>query len=229
VTADDGTTVTITGGCTNSFGVEHVGTATIVRSGGDRMLTLDGYGSHADPEMAATTSGDFDLRETSATTHSFTVDFVHEGGIRTTVHYEGTVEGTYEGPTRWNGEGNVVREGLVAPTGTVYVRTEDEVLDGAVCNGQALSGRTRINTGDQSVVVEYDGATDCDDEDSARWYYNGEDRGLVDGIVCSAAGPGLGAGGSARMVLSMLLLLGIAVGIRRLRPSRSRSMPGRWA
>jgi MYXO-CTERM domain-containing protein len=44
------------------------------------------------------------------------------------------------------------------------------------------------------VVIEYDGASDCDDRDSARWSRDGDDRGTIEGITCSTGGPGgLGA------------------------------------
>ncbi len=191
VTDDDGTTVTIEGGCTDSAGVEWTGTATVTRTAdGDRLLMLEAYAAIHDPDLRATVTGSFDLLQVEPTFHEFEVDLVQEGGLTTTVEYSGSVEGDYDTATVFNGSGSVERDGMVSPTGTVRVSTADEVLDDAVCAGQAVSGRTSIKDGDHTAVVEYDGATDCDEDQAARWHLDGEDQGRITGIVCSAAVPG---------------------------------------
>lgn len=190
-TDDDGTTVTIKGGCTDSSNTEWTGSASIARSGeGDKTLTLDGYGSFASADMRAVTTGTVNIRRISATLHEFDVDLIHEGGITTTITYSGSVKGDYASATTWNGSGEVEREGMVAPTGHVQATTVDQVLDNAVCAGQAVSGRTTIRSGGATAVITYDGATDCDEEKAARWSVDGKDRGLIDGICCSAGAIG---------------------------------------
>jgi hypothetical protein len=208
VTSDDGTTVTIEGGCSEYEGADWTGSATIVRDGGDLSLTLDDYG--ADPEERGTLRGTFTLTEESALTHSFDADLVHEGGITTTLHYSGTVDGDWDTATTWNGEGTVERDGMVEPTGRVSVSTTDEVLDDALCAGQAASGKTRIDDGDHVVVVTYDGATDCDSQHAAKWSFDGEDRGLVGDIYCSFA-----PGASRPAPWAGMFLLAAVLWIRR--------------
>jgi hypothetical protein len=207
-TDDDGTTVTITGGCHDSSNTEWKGSASIVRSGdGDKKVTLDDYGSFASADMRAGTTGTIDIRRIDASMHEFNVDLVHEGGITTTITYSGSVKGDYTTATTWNGSGEVEREGMVAPTGRVQATTVDQMLDDAVCAGQAVSGQTTIASGGSTAVITYDGATDCDEEKNAKWSLNGEDRGLIDGICCSA-----GAIGSAQAPIpsTSLVLVGVA-------------------
>ena len=184
VISDDGTTVTIAGGCTDSQGDEWTGTATVVRSGEDRSATLDDYGR--DAEHLGTVRGTFDLTETNALTHEFDADLVHDGGLTTTITYSGSIEGDWSTATTWNGSGTATRDGMVEPVGTIEAETVDELLDDTVCAGQALSGETTIHSGDHVAVVTYDGATDCDEDEAATWTYDGEDRGLVTDVVCSA-------------------------------------------
>jgi hypothetical protein len=172
-TSDDGTTLTITGGCTDSSDREWTGEATVVRDGGERTLTLDAFDGN---------EGTVVVRETGESTNEFVANLVI-GGV-TTIDYEGSVEGGYEGRTTWNGNGRVERDGVFSPNGSVEATTVDQVLDDA-CSGQAYSGATTLQAGDDTAVVTYDGATDCDDEQNARLSVNGKDRGLVSGISCT--------------------------------------------
>jgi hypothetical protein len=205
-TTNDGTTATITGGCIDLEGVERFGSATIVRgAAGTRTATFDGYGETS-PIGTPLLTGSVEIREVSATSHEFDVDLVHEGGVTTTVVYAGTVEGTYGTRTVWNGSGTVTRRGPVRPTGTVEVSTTDEVLDDALCTGQAASGSTSISAGGREVVITYDGAVECDTELAARWSVDGEDRGTILGIVCAAAHPRAGRQGGAFALVAIAML-----------------------
>jgi uncharacterized protein (TIGR03382 family) len=214
-TADDGTTVTITGGCVDTGGVAWSGSATVVRgAGGALTLTLDAYGNDAflGPER---TTGTFAVVELAADHHAFEVDLVRSGGLTTTIAYSGTVRGDASGPTIWNGAGTISRRGDYFDGGTVEAATVDQLRDDAICPGEGISGRTTMTSAEHAVVIEYDGATDCDAADSARWSRDGVDQGTIEGITCSAGDPGgLGA-------LAVVL---VALGRRRRR--RARSSPG---
>ncbi len=216
-TADDGTTVTIEGGCTDAMGKRYVGSATIRRDGDDRTLMLDGYGAFDDPDLEATLTGTVTLvrMEDEPLAHLFDAELVHEGGLTTTVDYRGRIVGGYEGRVTFSGEGDIERDGLGQPTGEVHATTTDEVLDNDVCNGQAVSGRTSIEMDGHEAIVTYDGATDCDEDEAAQWSYDGEDRGRVDGVVCGIAR----AGGAprSRIELSLFCLAVVALGWRRRR------------
>jgi hypothetical protein len=230
VTSDDGTTVTITGGCFDERGKEWVGSATVVRAvDGGKTVTFDGYGSFDDPAFRETKTGAVVVRQVDSSVHEFDVQLVIEGGVTTTIDYAGRVEGGYEGPTVWSGSGTIERDGLVSPTGLVSVATEEETLDDAACRGQAASGTTTIEADGRTAVITYDGATDCDDDEAARLTLDGEDRGLLTGIVCSVSAPGA----PVRAPVLLFLGVGLLVAIRSAsRPSgrggsRRRSRPSR--
>ena len=166
VTSDDGTTVTIHGACTDNKGTMWAGTATVVRDGTARHITLDGYGNDALVGMERT-SGRFDVTETDNGAHAFDVDVRRSGGIETTIRYTGTVTGAYQGRTVWNGSGHISRDGLTINSGSVDAVTVDEVRDDAVCAGQGASGTTTLTSDAHEVVIAYDGATDCDPDAAA--------------------------------------------------------------
>lgn len=210
--ADDGTTMTITGDCTSSSGIVYLGTATVVRSGGDRSVAFDGYGGERDG-TATTLTGTFEVTELADGSHDFVADFTHSGGVTTTFDYTGNVAGTYDGPTTWNGSGTVERSGVVAPSGVIEATTVDQVRDDASCDGESMSGETTLAAGGRIVTITYDGATACDADDSARWSVDGEDRGTITGIACSVRH---GSQGSASLAASSLLaLLGLLLARRR--------------
>ncbi len=216
--ADDGTTLTITGGCTDSTGTEWRGTATVARAAdGSRALTMDGYGRINDPAFASTVSGTLDLHRIDASHHSFTSDLVQAGGVTVSVHYGGTVDGDYDARTTWNGSGSVSRDGIVEPTGGVRVSTVDEVVDDSVCSGQPVSGTTTIQSDDHSAVVTYDGATACDSAKAARLTYDGADAGLIEGIYCGAVAPGATRGSAPLTALACFGAVAVGVVARRRR------------
>jgi len=196
-TSDDGTTLTITGGCTDESDREWTGEATVVRDGRERTLTLDGFNGN---------EGTVVVRETGESTNEFFANLV-SGGV-TTIDYTGSVEGGYEGRTTWNGSGRVERSGVFPPNGSVDATTADQVLDEA-CSGQAYSGTTTLQAGDDTAVITYDGATDCDDDQNARLSVNGKDRGLVSGISCAVSALGRRDGaGTWWLSLALATLLG---------------------
>ena len=200
-TADDGTTVNIAGECVDADGIEWFGAATVVRgAAGALTLTLDGYGNDAilGPERAF---GTITVRELAADHHAFDVDLVRRGGLTTDVAYSGTVRGGATGPTTWNGSGTISRNGDFFDGGTIEATTVDQVRDGSICPGEGISGRTTMTSEEHTVEIQYDGATDCDADNAARWSRDGEDQGTIDGVTCSAGGPG-GLGALALVVLA---------------------------
>ena len=115
---------------------------------------------------------------------AFAAHFVHVGETVTSFHYDGSVEGSYDGPSLWNGSGRIERDGPFGPSGTVTAQTTNELIDGSACAGEPLSGQTTLKSDGQTAVVDYDGSTDCDTAHSARLRVDGEDRGTISGISC---------------------------------------------
>lgn len=189
---DDGTTWTASGDCTDSEGQELAGKLTIERDGDDFTLGYDGFRGHR---------GTFSVRRVEPELHEFRAQLVF-GGF-TTVDYMGTVQGSYEGRTIWNGTGRVERDGFVPPNGVVQATTLAEIVDDQVCAGQPVAGSTTLTSGEHVAVITYDGETDCDEDESARLTVDDEDRGLVEGINCAVASPG--AAGAPRWVAVLLL------------------------
>ena len=213
-TDDDGTTVTMVGdGCEDSTGATWLGSATVVRGDdGSRTVELADYDKAEDLGFSATVTGTMEVVQLAENEHSFEIDAHQEGGIDKDVTYSGTVEGGYTGRTVWNGSGTIARDGLVIDSGTIEATTVDQVRDNDVCGGEGISGTTTMVSEAHTVVIEYDGETDCDGDESARWSRDGEDQGLVAGVTCSLAGGGPGTWVS---VLAIALAVGVASRRRR--------------
>ncbi len=214
VIADDGTTLSMTGGCTDATGTTWIGTASVKRAAdGERSVKFDGFGTQTRGKPD-TTQGEGNVRRIDDDNHDFSLDLVHEASVRATVAYEGHVTGGYGSRTVWSGSGTVTREGLVEPTGTVDVTTTAQVVDDAVCSGQPSSGNTTLhNADDETVVVTYDGDVDCDPDHAANFSYNGVPKGKITGIVCAAT-PGRGGSRTSTWVV---VALACALGLRRRR------------
>lgn len=111
----------------------------------------------------------------------------------------------------WNGSGRIGDSGR----GRVQAQTTDEVLDPMRCNSEALSGTTTLQSGSSTVVITYDGATDCSMQSTVRWSHNGMDMGELSGVRCAVgATPGRGRGA--------LALLGCVAGLALVRRRRER-------
>jgi hypothetical protein len=210
--SDDGTTLEITGGCTEAGGKEWIGAATVVRSGeGNRDLTLDGFGTPGDFR-----TGEAQVRRIDDMTHEFDVDLVHETDAVATYDYSGEVTGGYDTRTVWSGSGTVTREGGEVPTGRIEATTTNEVIDDAACSGQPASGNTTLrDRHGNTAVITYDGDIECDDEQAASYTLNGEPEGEITGIAC-AVSPGR-RGERPAAVLGILLVLASLAGWRKRR------------
>lgn len=207
----DGDTTTVTGGCVANDGRTWAGSATVVTSGEDQDVTITDFGNAEDPGLMSKLSGTATIRGLADGSHSFDLDLVSDTPFQGlyTITYAGTVVGDYTGPSTWNGSGTIDLDGT-----TVTVSTVDELWDGAVCNGAPASGRTTMSTDLHTVVITYDGATDCDDDKNAQWTQDGVSQGAIDGITC-AVRPG---GGRAALPLLGLGLV-VALAVRRRRRS----------
>lgn len=189
---DDGTTLVITGGCANADGRRWEGTATVVRGAdGAYDVTLSGYGNADEGNDVARITGTFTVRSAGTDAHSFDADYTRDGLLTLDVDYAGTVTGGYDTATVWSGSGTVTRGGFTDASGTATATTADQRRDGEVCGSESVSGSTTIVLGERTLVIDYDGETDCSDDHTARWTVDGEDQGTLDGIVC-AASPGRG-------------------------------------
>ncbi|MBW2257325.1 MAG: hypothetical protein JRI25_22390, partial [Deltaproteobacteria bacterium] len=136
------------------------------------------------------------VTRSGAATQSFTVDLVLSGSgpdddtcepmsEALAWRYDGTlVPGTGDVQT-WAGSGRVG----ASDRGTLMATTTDEVLDSSTCDSEALSGTTTLESAGNVAVITYDGATDCDEDSTVTWTYNGDDRGEVAGVACAAVGP----------------------------------------
>jgi MYXO-CTERM domain-containing protein len=211
-TADDGSALVVTGGCTDATGRTWAGEATVLRGEGRWDVSFDRFGDDRFGGMARL-SGSFTLEEQGEDLHAFDADLERDGGIVSRIRYLGSVAGGYGGETVWNGSGTVTRRGVTINAGSVHAETIDERRDDDVCPGEGLSGTTSMTSAEHTVLVTYDGASDCDDDDAARWSLDGVDQGLVTGITCSAGGP-TGTGTGAAL---LLLLVAGALGGRRAR------------
>jgi MYXO-CTERM domain-containing protein len=195
----------ITGDCVDSDGESWVGSATVTLTGTTVRLELDGFGS--DNVFRPPTDGFVELVEVGVDEHTFDVDVTSRGGIVTTILYEGSVIGGYDGPTTWNGSGTVRKNGDFFDGGTITVETVDQVRDNDQCPGEGFSGTTTMSSLEHEVVITYDGDTDCDPDHSARWSRDGVDQGVIAGITCSSGGAsGFG-----------MLLIGLGFVMRRRR------------
>ena len=199
-TTDDGTKIVITGGCAASNSLKWLGSATVTRGAvGELTVALADFGNDALGGETRTT-GTFHVTQTATDVHAFTVDVKRTGGIETDIMYSGTVRGAFTGPTTWNGSGSIHRDGITIEGGDVDAITVDEVRDNDACAGEPMSGTTTLKSDAHTVVITYDGATDCSQPHAARWSRDGVDKGTIDNISCST-GSGSGFG-----------LIGVVVG-----------------
>jgi hypothetical protein len=206
----DGNTSRLTGGCTDKNGVEWFGSLEQVSEGedtGNVRFTYDGFGYQKSFTCEDKTGQNKVLfHGTSVVTGSkskkeFQIDVrleasgQQEGTCDTSSasgawEYKGTIDGADSpfgaGKQTWNGSGRIGYEAR----GLVHVETKDEVVDGSVCDSEAASGSTTIKSGGHTAVIEYDGATDCEETSTVQWSLDGKAKAEMEGVSCSAmSGP----------------------------------------
>ena len=209
---DDGTTVVISGGCSASNDLTWTGSATVVRGAQNaRTITFSDFGNDAFGGETRT-DGTITVTEMSADMHAFVVDVDRSGGLSSSIMYSGTVRGGFQGATTWNGSGTVSRSGQTINSGEVEAATVNQVRDSAICSGEPLSGTTTLNSDGHTVVITYDGATDCTDKHTARWSRDGQDMGALEGVTCAA-----GRSGGTGLLLVLLAVAFCCVSRRKSR------------
>jgi hypothetical protein len=108
----------------------------------------------------------------------------------------------------WNGRG-ILGD---SDDGVATVETTDVVFEKAVCDSEAISGRTVLTAGGHRAEMLHDGATDCDSTQTVKWTYDGRDMGEAEVSACAVRRPGAGA--DARALLPVLALLAGLVALR---------------
>lgn len=191
---DDGDTLTISGDCTDDSGRKWTGSAELTRDGTDVTVTFDDLNG---------VDGDFARQQVGEESYEFQAELTI-GGV-TEITYIGSVKGTYDSPTLWEGSGHFERHGAFAPHGAIDAVTENELVDDSLCVGQPASGHTTLSAAGDVAVITYDGASDCDEQKNAELSVNDVDQGLIDGISCSFR-RGHTAGSFAALALAVLML-----------------------
>lgn len=217
--------ITYEGGCTDEDGVTWEGRIVVETEGGVDTIRYEDLTGTEDTDCEGATEPNVVVfsgvvTRSGLATQTFTIDLVLSGSgpdedtcedIAEEIawNYDGTlVQGEGEMQT-WSGSGRVGTTGQ----GVLTATTADEVLDSDACSWEALSGTTTLESAGNTAVITYDGATDCDEDSTVTWTYNGADQGEVAGVSCSAVGA---ATGGAWLVGVALVLAGARR--RRLQP-----------
>jgi hypothetical protein len=145
VTSDDGTTLTISGGCTDAGGKEWTGEATVTREGDDRTLEFDDF----DGKVGTVT-----LRLTAPSAHEFDVDLVIGSGR---VEREGyfSPTGVVEATTADQVVDDAVCSGQpVSGSTTLHAHGDTAVVtyDGATDCDPDQNARLSVNGKDRGLV-----------------------------------------------------------------------------
>ena len=162
------------------------------------------------------------LDEESCETATQAWAIVYEGEMS-----EGSEDGDGDGEPDtqiFSGSGEIgvdVILGDVSIEGKVETSTIDEKVTTTftsdssftLCTTEALSGETTHESDGHVTVVTYDGATDCDDESTVTWSYDGVDQGEVAGVGCTVSG--VGHRGSGLIAMSIAAALALLVRRRR--------------
>ena len=193
--------MTLTGGCTDDNGTEWFGS--YVEEGYPMYTAVfDGWGSKETSDdcpgeyTTTLTNGvvEFGISSTGSAEADALIVMSTNGpnaennciasssdiGINSVIGLGESTEGTLFNSS---GEVAVSSEGQ---GGTVEVTTADEVVNGEVCEPEALSGTTTLTTDDHEAVITYDGATDCDEAATVTWTLDGVDQGVMEGISCAS-------------------------------------------
>ena len=206
--------ITVTGGCTNSEGVEFQGSFVYGPTG----IVYDDYytkrpsencpevfqestfrgGSYIDADgnvEVLTTSVNVNV-EDDCSTESSTV----------WMHSNHTTQSTSETAEVTNGTGSIVLSSTYGSF-SADVQTVDEVLDDSVCETEPISGTNTMSNGTDTLEFTFDGETDCDEEPTQMLSINGGEAVEVEGSECSNVGQ--------RQGLMLFLLSLIPVWIRK--------------
>jgi hypothetical protein len=231
--ATSGLIQTYTGNCTDTSGVKWIGIATVDGAEGMRAssVTLKGFGSTsqvtcegkqfpstatADGTMVTTVIGPGTVSFQVSTKQHYDRPSIFGCAMESgtvTISYAGSYANNGMDPTTWNGSGDVSD----SMRGEVHAVTANEVRDNAACDSEALSGTTTLTAEGHTAVITYDGAKSCEKDSTVTWTLDGEPKGVISGIACSA-GPAPGREMGAGWAVVPAVALALAWVTRRRRP-----------
>ena len=224
----EGEVMTLRGGCVDEEGTRWTGEAVLrgMRGGeraGSATYRVFGFQKRVEcdggPQRSEWQANGSLVVEPDGEGLRFTIDLSFQGGgvDQECRPMEGTGALQYSGrqlqsgeATRWSGSGHYGWRGF----GKVEASTEDELVNQRNCRHEALMGSTTVRSAGHEVSFRYDGESDCSEEATTPWSFDGEPQGELSKVGCSAAGGG--AGPLAPWLLAPLLLLAT----RARRPSR---------
>lgn len=223
---------TITGGCTDTSGNTYGGTIVMSQT---KITYQDWTNAYVDSCGGATFNNTLAVNGTLAFSPSGTTgasfnanlaadiagadDACVQRTVTYAVAYSGNLANTgadtdgdgIPDDTTFNGSGTVgVDSTTVGGGGKVDASTSDEVTNSNTCNYEALSGSTTISADGHQAVFTYDGATDCSQDSTVTWTYDGADQGTLSGVACDVGGldqrGATGAIAIGALLLSLLAL-----------------------
>ena len=198
----DGAVTTVRGGCTDSEGTRWTGEAVLrgmnrEQPDGEATYRVFGFQKTVTcpdgPRPSEWQANGTFLTDRGEGGTRFVIDLSFQGeGVDDECRpMEGTGAVQYEGTqrvsgdaSRWNGSGVYGWRGF----GKVEARTEDELVNQRNCRNEALMGTTTVRSGEHEVTFRYDGESDCDEEATTPWSFDGQPQGEITGVGCSAAG-----------------------------------------
>jgi uncharacterized protein (TIGR03382 family) len=210
---------TYKGGCTDKEGRKWLGTAVSEAFDRERaslgLITYEGFGYEDTETCGGQTTptlfkvdGEIQGESDEKTTFDLNLRVELNGVKDDCTPQNGTLAFDYlvtmergTSGQKWSGEGWIGS----SVHGKLEASTVDQVIDQQACQHEAVSGTTTLKSGKNTVVVTYDGATDCDEQSTARWSLNGEDQGEMAGIGCSASGGGMGLAWGVLLILLAFL------------------------
>ena len=218
-------TAEATGGCTDGDGAEWIGTVktTSIPKSSYTIEALGwGFSSLVPCDSGAATSESVEYTGVAVFPDGETGPFSAELGITVTtadpvscttstattsyVSYSGTLNPPPKGANYlFSGSGRYGNDVFGKAEGS----TTAELIDDSVCGTEAMSGNTTITSVANTVVVTYDGSTDCDPTSTVTWTLDGTAQGELDGVTCNTA-----AGGGGALAVGVFSLL-LAVRRRR--------------
>jgi hypothetical protein len=188
--------IVVTGGCTNTDGVEYQGSFTYGPTGivYDNYYTKRPSENCPDEYEESTFNGGsfFDIEnsniEVLVTTDS--VSFNDDCSTEATTMWMQSIlqrQETSATEEVTNGTGVLL---VSYPEGSVAVDivTTDERIDDTVCESEPLSGTNTLSNGTDTLEFTFDGETDCDEEPTQMLSINGGDPVEVAGASCSTLG-----------------------------------------
>jgi len=222
----DGAFTIVRGDCVDASGTTHTGYARVSIDDDEIRVRLKNFGE-ADGVDAGSVSGR--VRVWVGDEPRFSMDLLLRSDEPMDDLAPGSTwlaikaEGSRNARQEWSMQGELAAEKL----GRVKAKASGIDSDRERCKHEPLTGQTELWSGGHHVEIRYDGASDCDEPGTAKWWRDGveqgELRGISGGLDCSVSGQR----GRARFGVVALLLLGVGrCRRRRVKCSQYRSRFG---